>query len=110
MSLLTLDTAFKTPLPLILFVSKSLNSNASNFPVDAPDGTIPRNGYGIFSNIISHSTVGLPLLSKISLAVIFLIFIYFAALFILFIAFKSSGILCKYTILGPSLNAVSGLG
>ena len=92
---LTLDTALSTPLPLILLESKSLSSNASNLPVEAPDGTIPRKGNGIFSKINSHSTVGFPLLSKISLAVMFLSFIYFAALFILLIVFKSFGILCK---------------
>jgi hypothetical protein len=38
-SLFTLETAFNTPLPLYLFLSLSLNSTASNLPVEAPDGT-----------------------------------------------------------------------
>ncbi len=35
-------TAFSTPFPKNLFVSLSLNSCASNFPVDAPEGTDAR--------------------------------------------------------------------
>ena len=38
-SLFTLFTAFKTPLPLYLLLSLSLNSAASYSPVEAPDGT-----------------------------------------------------------------------
>ena len=35
---LTLVTAFKTPRPLNLVLSLSLNSTASYFPVEAPEG------------------------------------------------------------------------
>ena len=38
--LLTLLTAFKTPLPKNLLGSLSLNSTASYSPVEAPEGTI----------------------------------------------------------------------
>lgn len=43
MILLTLLTAVRVPLPIYLTLSLSLNSNASNLPVDLPDGTIPEN-------------------------------------------------------------------
>ena len=37
---LTFLTAFKTPLPKYLDLSPSLNSRASDSPVEAPDGTM----------------------------------------------------------------------
>jgi len=39
---LILSTAFVTPLPKYLDLSPSLNSRASNSPVEAPDGAVPR--------------------------------------------------------------------
>jgi hypothetical protein len=39
---LILSTAFVTPLPKYLDLSPSLNSRASNSPVEAPDGVVPR--------------------------------------------------------------------
>ena len=39
---LKLSTAFVTPLPKYLDLSPSLNSRASNSPVEAPDGAVPR--------------------------------------------------------------------
>ena len=74
-SLFTLFTAFKTPLPLYLLLSLSLNSAASYSPVEAPDGTaaLPKTP---FSKKTSTSTVGFPLESSISLALIFLMFVF----------------------------------
>ena len=71
---LTFITAFKTPLPPNLFLSPSRISSASLSPVEAPEGTaalpiVPD------SKITSTSTVGLPLESNISLAIMFFIFI-----------------------------------
>jgi len=54
----TLFTAFKTPLPLYL-ESLSLSSKASRTPVDAPLGTAARPTIP-FSNITSTSTVISP--------------------------------------------------
>ena len=69
---LIFPTAFKTPLPIYLDLSLSRNSRASCTPVDAPLGTaaLPKIE---FSNSISHSIVGFPLLSIICLAFIFVI-------------------------------------
>lgn len=39
---LILSTAFVTPLPKYLDLSPSFNSRASNSPVEAPDGAVPR--------------------------------------------------------------------
>ncbi len=77
----TLLTAFKTPLPMYLFESLSRSSKASFEPVEAPEGTaalpmIP------FSKMTSTSIVGLPLESKISLALISLIFDMFPSYFL----------------------------
>ena len=71
----TFLTAFKTPLPLNLLLSLSLNSAASYSPVEAPDGTaaLPKTP---FSKKTSTSTVGFPLESNISLALIFLMFVF----------------------------------
>ena len=71
---LTLATAFRTPLPKYLSGSPSRNSIASCSPVDAPEGTeatptLPQ------SSTTSASTVGVPRESKISRALILLIFI-----------------------------------
>ena len=69
------SSALLTPKPLCLFKSLSLNSIASCFPVEAPEGTaaLPKE---LSEKIISHSTVVLPRLSIISLAFIsFQIFI-----------------------------------
>ena len=62
-----LEIAFLTLFPPRTFISPSLNSRASNFPVDAPEGTIllPTAPH---SRVISTSTVGLALESKICLA------------------------------------------
>ena len=59
--------AFLTPLPKYRLLSSSLNSKASCIPVEAPLGTaaLPKDPS---SKTTSHSTVGFPLLSKISLA------------------------------------------
>jgi len=58
-TVLTLFTAVKTLLPIKFFLSPSLNSRASYFPVEAPDGTaaLKRPCYVI----TSASTVGFPL-------------------------------------------------
>ena len=68
-SSLTLATAFCTPFPKYLDLSPSLNSTASNCPVDAPDGTFatPLHPFICASTI----TVGFPLESNISLACTF---------------------------------------
>ncbi len=65
--LFTLSTAFNTPFPLYRDLSPSLNSTASNWPVDAPEGTaatptVPS------SRTTSTSTVGNALESNICLA------------------------------------------
>ena len=65
--LLTFFTALRTPVPLYLDLSPSLNSKASDSPVEAPDGTIA------LATVPSHkvtstSTVGFPLESKTSRA------------------------------------------
>lgn len=67
----TLFTAFLTPFPSYLFLSPSLNSNASQIPVDAPEGTAALNKPS--SVTTSASIVGKPLESRISLADIDLI-------------------------------------
>ena len=61
-------------MPPNLDLSPSLNSIASWIPLDAPEGTaaLPKE---LSSRYISHSTVGLPLLSIISLDLIILIFL-----------------------------------
>ena len=64
MAPLTLLTAFKTDLP-IYFLPPSLNSQASCFPVEAPDGTDAR-PIILFSRITSVSIVGKPLFSNIA--------------------------------------------
>ena len=69
---LIFPTAFRTPLPLYLDLSLSRNSRASCTPVDAPLGTAALPNLE-FSNSISHSTVGFPLLSIICLAFILVI-------------------------------------
>ena len=63
---LIFSTAFVTPFPRYLDLSPSLNSSASNSPVEAPLGahplaTVPS------ASVISASTVGFPLESSISL-------------------------------------------
>lgn len=63
---ITLLTAFKTPFPRYLLLSLSLNSKASNSPVEAPEGTADM--LVCPEAVISTSTVGNPLESKISLA------------------------------------------
>ena len=73
-------TAFNTPFPPYLF-SPSLNSTASNIPVDAPDGTMAHPVYispGIPKafTVTSASTVGFPLESMTSLPFTFTIFKY----------------------------------
>ena len=70
--MLTDFIADKTPFPRNLLGSLSLNSIASNLPVDAPEGTeaLP---VIEFVRITSTSIVGLPLESIISLAKILLI-------------------------------------
>ena len=65
-SFITLLTAFNTPFPLYLLLSPSLNSKASNSPVDAPEGTADMPVWPAAE--ISTSTVGKPLESKISRA------------------------------------------
>src|ERR1022692_2180303 len=61
--------AFFTPLPPYRFSSQSRSSTASRSPVDAPDGTIAE-PIVPSSNVTCPSTVGLPLESRTSLAVI----------------------------------------
>ena len=62
-----LETAFKTLFPLYNNGFSSLNSTASYFPVDAPDGTaaLPKEPS---VKVTSASTVGFPLESIICLA------------------------------------------
>ena len=62
--------AFKTAFPLKLFLSPSLNSKASYYPVDAPLGTAAKNCLPL-SKVNSTSTVGKPLESIIYIASIF---------------------------------------
>ena len=63
----TFSTAFRTPRPLYRLGSPSRSSTASFAPVDAPDGTsaLPQEPS---SRLTSTSTVGLPLESRTSLA------------------------------------------
>src|SRR3989338_2282481 len=70
-ALFTLLTAFKTPFPLYLDLSPSLNSKASWLPVDAPLGTIAL----AFAFSVKTLTLigGFPLESKTFLASFFLI-------------------------------------
>src|SRR3989344_6921407 len=72
-SIFTLETALRTPFPPYLLLSPSLSSIASLLPVDAPDGTAARPNDPSFRTT-SASTVGFPLESRISLAIIFEIF------------------------------------
>ena len=72
----TLATAVITPFPKKRFLSLSLNSKASLLPTEAPLGTEYLPKY-LFSITISTSTVGLPLESRISLALISVIFTIF---------------------------------
>ena len=69
---------FKTPFPLYLLGSLSLSSTASNLPVEAPDGTIPRADIPE-SKKTSASTVGFPLESNTSypfmFTIVFIIYI-----------------------------------
>ena len=67
-TVLTFFTALRTPFPIYLFLSLSLNSSASYIPVDAPLGDIP---YPTLpsDNFTHASTVGFPLESNTSLAV-----------------------------------------
>jgi len=73
-----LSQALKTPFPLYLPASQSLNSNASCEPVEAPLGTIARPED--FSDTTRTSTVGFPLESSTSCALIDLIFDIFLSL------------------------------
>ena len=68
-SVRTCSTAFLTPFPPYLFGSPSRSSNASNCPVEAPLGAAPL-PIVPSAKITSASTVGFPLESKISRAVI----------------------------------------
>ena len=70
--LFILSIAFLTLLPPNTEESPSLNSRASNFPVDAPEGTIPL-PTAPHSSVISTSTVGLALESNTCLAFTLLI-------------------------------------
>ena len=67
---LIFSTAFVTPFPKYLSLSPSLNSSASNSPVDAPLGAVPLATVPS-TNVISASTVGFPLESRISLPTTF---------------------------------------
>ena len=73
--MLILPTTSLTPLPKYLFLSLSLNSIASYSPVDAPDGTEARAKIPELV-VMSTSTVGFPLESKISLAIIYSISVF----------------------------------
>jgi len=59
MVLFTFSTALSTPLPPYQVASVSRSSSASNWPVDAPDGTMAR-PMAPDSRTTSASTVGLP--------------------------------------------------
>src|SRR5438094_9136941 len=67
MTLITLETAFRTPFPWNRFMSPSRNSKASWIPVDAPEGTVPR---PLLPSLVQTSTsiVGFPLESRTCLA------------------------------------------
>ena len=65
MIVLIFSTAFVTPFPRYLDLSPSLNSRASNSPVDAPLGAVPLPTVPS-TRYTSASTVGFPLESKIS--------------------------------------------
>src|SRR5205809_1455891 len=67
MSSLTFFTASSTPLPPKRFLSPSRSSTASCSPVEAPLGTAARPAAPL-DKVTSHSTVGLPRLSRISRA------------------------------------------
>ena len=67
---LIFSTALETPFPRYLEVSPSLNSSASNSPVDAPLGAVPLATVPSTS-VTSASTVGFPLESKISRPITF---------------------------------------
>src|SRR5712691_260236 len=64
---LTFFTASRTPLPPKRFLSPSRSSTASCSPVEAPLGTAARPAAPL-DRVTSHSTVGLPRLSRISRA------------------------------------------
>ena len=66
MTVLMFSTAFCTPFPRYLALSPSRNSSASNSPVDAPLGAMPRPTTPP-ARTTSASTVGFPLESRISL-------------------------------------------
>ena len=66
---------FETPLPL-KSLPLSLFSMASLEPVEAPEGTNP-NSFEASSETIKVAMVGVPLESRISNALIFLIFIFY---------------------------------
>ena len=68
MILLILLIALRTPFPLNLLRFLSLNSNASYFPVDAPDGTIAVNKPLLVRRLTL--IVGFPRESKTSFAFI----------------------------------------
>ena len=72
-SLFTWPTAFSTDLPKYFALLPSLSSTASNEPVDAPLGTLARAMCPPATK--STSTVGLPRLSNICLALMLSIFI-----------------------------------
>src|SRR5205807_685260 len=63
----TFSTAVRTPLPPYRFFSPSRSSCASCSPVLAPEGTAARPTLPE-ATVTSHSSVGLPRLSRISLA------------------------------------------
>ncbi len=68
----TFFTAFVTPFPPNRFDLLSRSSSASRVPVEAPEGTIAR-PTAPQETITSASTVGLPLESRTSLALISII-------------------------------------
>ena len=68
--LFTFSTAFKTPLPIYLDLSPSLNSTASKAPVEAPDGTSATPHEPSINSTVT-CTVGFPLESKTSNALMF---------------------------------------
>ena len=63
----TFCTAFNTPFPIYLDESPSLNSTASNAPVEAPDGTIATPTEPSINSTVT-CTVGFPLESNTSKA------------------------------------------
>ena len=102
-------TAVITLLPKNLFWSLSLNSWASNAPVDAPEGDIAV-AEEPSSKKISASTVGLPLLSNTCrpLTLLILPFFYLTNLPISVNFFNNTFTSFNGTIFGPSDGALSG--